>query len=427
MKRVAIYARVSTEEQARFGYSLQAQLETLRNYCEKNHYLIIGEYVDEGISARKSYKKRPALLRLLEEVKQDQIDLILFIKLDRWFRNVAAYYQVQPILEEHNVAWSAVLEDYETETASGRLKVNIMLSVAQDEADRTSERIRFVFEDKKRKGEYYQGSIPYGFKKVNKQLAIDEETAPIARAIFQKYIDTRSIYGITQWIDEQYGLQRSVAGIKAMLKNKLYLGSDNHPAIIDHDTFAHVQELLMMRSSRNSTLVRKTYLFGGLVYCKDCGRKMKMYKPGNWEYYTCYARQDGSKNRCCNSTFTRQDRLETYLLDNIKRELQGYNIKILEKQKPHKDKEKIKRKMEKLKDLYLNDLISRDIYERDYRTLESDLNTSFYAPKTIDIDTVTDAINKYHSLSKESQNAFWSRILKRIEIDHDGNIFLMFE
>ena len=427
MKRVALYARVSTEEQARFGYSLPAQLDVLRKHCEKNHYIIVGEYIDEGISARKSYKKRPALLRLLDAVQGDQIDLILFIKLDRWFRNVAAYYQVQPILEEHNVAWSAVLEDYETVTASGRLKVNIMLSVAQDEADRTSERIRFVFEDKKRKGEYFQGSVPYGFKKKNKQLVINEETAPIAQAIFQKYIDTRSIYGITQWIDEKYGLKRSVAGIKAMLKNKLYLGSDNHPAIIDHETFTHVQELLMMRSSRNSTLIRKTYLFGGLVYCKDCGRKMKMYKPGNWEYYTCYARQDGSKSRCCNSTFTRQDRLETYLLENIEQELMGYNIKIREKQKPTKDKDKIKRKMEKLKDLYLNDLISREIYERDYKTLEADLSESFVDPKPISIDTISDALKKYRSLSKESQSAFWSRIIKRIEIDHEGNIFLMFE
>ncbi len=427
MKRVAHYIRVSTDEQARFGYSIAAQIDTLREYSKKNNYFVIGEFIDEGISARKSYKKRPALLQLLEAVQDDQVDIILFIKLDRWFRNVEAYYQVQPILEEHNVAWQAVLEDYETVTSSGRLKVNIMLSVAQDEADRTSERIRFVFEDKKKKGEYFQSRIPYGYKKVNRQLVVDEETAPIAKAIFQKYIDTRSIYAITQWADEQYGLQRSVAGIKAMLKNRLYLGSDNHPAIIDHNTFTHVQELLTMRSTRNATLVRKTYLFGGLVYCKDCGRKMKVYKPNNYEYYTCYARQDGSKKRCCNGKFTRQDRLESYLLNNIEKELQGYNIKILEKQKPTKDKEKINRKMEKLKDLYLNDLISREIYERDYRTLENDLNASFYAPKMIDIDTVADAINKYHSLSKESQNAFWSRILKRIEIDHEGNIFLMFQ
>ena len=83
--------------------------------------------------------------------------------------------------------------------------------------------------------------------------------------------------------------------------------------------------------------------------------------------------------------------------------------------------------MEKLKDLYLNDLISKEIYERDYRTLEADLTESFLAPKIIDIDTISDAIKKYRSLSKVSQKTFWSRILKRIEVDHEGQIFLVFE
>ena len=118
--------------------------------------------------------------------------------------------------------------------------------------------------------------------------------------------------------------------------------------------------------------------------------------------------------------------MEEYLLDNIKRELQGYNIKILEKQKPVKDESKIRRKMEKLKDLYLEDLISKEIYERDYRTLENDLNSAILAPKTIDIDTIGDAIGKYRSLSKASQKAFWGRILRRIEVDSEGQIFLIF-
>ena len=123
---------------------------------------------------------------------------------------------------------------------------------------------------------------------------------------------------------------------------------------------------------------------------------------------------------------TRQDKLETYLLENIETELQGYNIKVMEKQKPKKDTEKVKRKMEKLKDLYLNDLISRNVYERDYRALEADLNDQFITPRVISIDTITDAVKKYRSLSKALQKAFWGRILKRIEIDHNGEIFLIF-
>ena len=152
---------------------------------------------------------------------------------------------------------------------------------------------------------------------------------------------------------------------------------------------------------------------------------MKANRPRNLEYYSCATRWDSG--RCINHISIRQDKLETFLLDNIEQELQGYNIKILEKQQHPKDTEKIKRKMEKLKDLYLNDLISREIYERDYYTLEEDLSSSFLAPKIIDIDTISDAMSKYQSLSKASQKAFWSRVLKRIEIDKEGQIFLMFE
>ena len=427
MNRVALYCRVSSEEQVRHGYSLGAQLTALKEYAKKHRYAVMGEFVDEGISARKSYKKRPALLRLLEAVQDDQVDIILFIKLDRWFRNVKAYYQVQPILDQHNTAWQAILEDYETVTASGRLKVNIMLSVAENEADRTAERIKFVFEDKHSRGEVTSGKIPYGYRIEDKMMVVDEEgTAPIARAVFQKYIDLRSVAELGRWLYETYGILRSQSGLRRMLSNTLYLGGEYHDQLIDRHTFVKVQETLATRSNRKVNTSEKIYLFGGLVYCKDCGRRMKSYQPWKYEYYVCRTHQDYGEYRCPNALSTRQDKLETYLLKNIETELQGYNIKVMEKQKPQKDTEKVKRKMEKLKDLYLNDLISRDVYERDYRALEADLNDQFVAPRVISIDTITDAVKKYRSLSKPSQKAFWGRILKRIEIDHNGEIFLIF-
>lgn len=133
--RAALYIRVSTEEQARHGLSLGDQRESLLAYAADNGMEVVGVYEDAGISARKPYRQRPALLRLLADCKDGKIDTILFVKLDRWFRNVAGYYAVQEELDRCHVTWQATREDYETRTASGRLKVNIMLSVAQDEAD----------------------------------------------------------------------------------------------------------------------------------------------------------------------------------------------------------------------------------------------------------------------------------------------------
>ena len=137
--KVFLYERVSSEEQVKHGYSLDAQDEALREFCEKNNHVILGVYRDEGISGRKPYTKRPAMVQLLRDVETIKPQMILFTKLDRWFRNIKEYYKVQDILDRYKVDWKAINEEYDTSTASGRLYVNIKLSIAQDEADRTSD------------------------------------------------------------------------------------------------------------------------------------------------------------------------------------------------------------------------------------------------------------------------------------------------
>ena len=151
--RTALYIRVSSDEQARHGLSLDEQRETLQQYAKEKGMQVVGIYTDEGCSARKALNRRKALKNLLHDVEQGQIDLILFIKLDRWFRNIADYYRVQDILDKHKVNWLAIQEDYNTLTTSGRLALNIRLSIAQNESDMTADRIKFVFEGKKRRRE----------------------------------------------------------------------------------------------------------------------------------------------------------------------------------------------------------------------------------------------------------------------------------
>ena len=146
MLRCAIYVRVSTEEQKINGLSVEAQTDALTEYAKKNNLYVVDSYIDAGLTARKRLQHRKELLRLLDDVKEGNIDIIIFTKLDRWFRNIADYYKVQEILDQYKVNWKTIYEDYDTSTANGRLHINIMLSIAQDEADRTSERIKVVFE-----------------------------------------------------------------------------------------------------------------------------------------------------------------------------------------------------------------------------------------------------------------------------------------
>ena len=201
-RRAALYIRVSSEEQAKHGLSLEAQREKLRQYAASNGLRIIEEYPDEGYSARKSFRSRPQFLRLLDDVEREKFDVILFIKLDRWFRNVSDYYEIQRILDDHHVSWIATEEEYDTTTANGRLHLNIKLSIAQDEADRTSEHIKFVFESKLRRGEVVSGKVPFGYKIENKRLAVDDEKAPIVRDIFDHYLSLLSIGALREYTVE---------------------------------------------------------------------------------------------------------------------------------------------------------------------------------------------------------------------------------
>ena len=111
IRRVGLYGRVSTEEQAIRGFSIEAQVDALKEHCKKNNMKIVDIYLDEGISGAKPPLKRPALKRLLEDVESGKIDMILFTKLDRWFRSVKEYFKVQDVLDNNKVEWKAIQED----------------------------------------------------------------------------------------------------------------------------------------------------------------------------------------------------------------------------------------------------------------------------------------------------------------------------
>ena len=142
--RVALYVRVSGQEQAIKGLSLEAQEEDLREYCRAQGWIVVDVYVDAAKTARKRIGKRTNFLRMLEDVKRDKVDLILFTRLDRWFRSVAEKNKVMEVLEAHNCGWKTTQEQYDTSTANGRLHINIKLTIAQNEADLCGERISVV-------------------------------------------------------------------------------------------------------------------------------------------------------------------------------------------------------------------------------------------------------------------------------------------
>lgn len=401
--RVALYARVSTEEQALHGLSIDAQLAALREAYPNGQ-----EYVDLGISARKPISKRPELQRLLRDVEQGKVDLVAFTKLDRWTRNIREYYKCQDILDSHNVPWKALHEDYETLSANGRLKVNLMLAISQDEADRTSERIKAVFERKRQKGLVASGSVPLGVRVVDGQYAPSED-ANIVKQLFDDYIANRSV----QMTAKKYG--RTGNGIRLMIKNETYLKT----GIIDKATFTTANEILKSRSQRHVRSDR-VYLFSGLILCPYCGCKMTCAHSYNDNiYYRCPHHYDGN----CPGIHVPEKALEKYLLDQLIPYVKDYNLTIRKMKKKSVDVNALKKKRDKLTDLYMDDLIDKVKYESDFKSLTTAIEEAERQPKEMDTEEIKTVLEAYKGLSPLAKKAFWSNLIKSITPTKDGYIF----
>ena len=403
--RIALYARVSTEEQALHGLSIDAQLAALRGYAGDQ---AVGEYVDAGVSARTQITKRPELQRLLRDVEAGRIDLICFTKLDRWTRNIREYYKAQDILDAHKVAWRALHEDYETETASGRLKVNIMLSVSQDEADRTSERIKAVFAEKRRKGMVPAGQVALGLRLEDGRY-VPSEDAQLVREMFATYIATRSSAEVAR----RFG--RTKGGVGYMLRNENYLAA----GVIDRPTWEKTQEIRATREQR--TVEPRTYLFAGLVRCPYCGAPLASTTSRGSIYYRCPRRYDG---RCTGFRVT-ETKIDKFLTSNLLMAVEDVNLEIRRAQKKTASLPALKAKRDKLTDLYLADRIDREKYDREFDAVQKAIQDAEREPREVNTAEIKSALDAYSGLSRPAKKAFWSHLLKSITPTEDGFTFTL--
>jgi DNA invertase Pin-like site-specific DNA recombinase len=437
MIRAALYIRVSTEEQAQYGYSLDAQREALTTYANKHGMSIVDYYVDAGHSARKKYPARPEFMRMLRDVEAGKIDLILFIKLDRWFRSVKDYYKIQEILEANNVGWKTTEEHYDTTTTNGRLYINIRLSVAQDESDRTSDRINFVFKDKVARGEVISGSVPVGFKIKNKRLVHDEEKKGMIADLFEHYVSCQSKYASHRYIIDKYGVKLHRRSYDRLLRNPIYSGEykgnrEFCEPIISRELFEKVQRIQKGKNVKRAATGR-VYIFSGLLRCAECGHACAGFYSRDYFYYRCI--NAIVEHRCHNHMTTNEKLIEEWLLANIANKIMEHTRKFeaaarkkSRLPKPSVDRAKIRRKLEKLKELFINDLITLDEYRRDYNELTSQLevNRELETP-SLDLSTIErflggDFEPAYEKLGKKERQALWRQIISEIRVDSSKNI-----
>lgn len=447
-KRVALYIRVSKDEQVKAGYSLEAQKANLYEFAKQHKMDVVGFYADEGETARKKMYKRKQFQTMLESVKKNEIDIIIFIKLDRWFRNISDYYKIQEILESHNVQWIATQESYDTTTATGRLNLNIRLSIAQDEADRTAERINFVFQNMVSNGQPISGSLPYGLKidnstPVNKKVIIDDDKSQVVQDIFNYYESHHSQRATRTYIKDKYDIIFVDGTVRNMLTNTLYIGEyrDNKnfcPAIIKKSQFDNVQTLIKKHSLR-FTPTGRFYIFSSLLICSECKHTLtaNFLKNGKHEYSYYRCPEYVKKRSCSMRSMIREDILEDYLINNIQNELRAYiaeyEIKVKTQKTRNNTNEKaaINSKLKKLKDLYVNDFISLEEYKKDYnkyqKQIEELIEVEQVTIKKVDVNKLTDLVNSdfteiYQSLNREKKRTFWNMLIESIEMDNDRKV-----
>lgn len=463
VQRIACYVRVSSQEQKLHGLSLPAQRDTLQRYCNEHGLKIVEWYEDEGISGRKLIRRRPALQRMLNDAKTGKYTRILFIKLDRYFRSVAEYYECQKILEANNITWTATEEKYDLTTANGRYWVTQKLAMAEYEADQTGERISLVNEYKVRTGQPLVGAQSLGLaftvgrdeETGLKNVIPDPDTKDIITDFINYFLTYHSVSSSVSYVNNKYGTTYEYAQLKKVLTDtKLwghYRGNDFYcKGYVDKPTFDKIQAILAgnVRKRKN----HRVYLFTGLLICPCCGRKLtgaassnrKTVKPNGKVYISSrtiyqYRCNKAKMSKLCSFTkYPNEEKLEKALLDNLNSFINNHitHVTITDNTNTHTDGVKnaitnLQGEINRLNTMFRKGRVTENEYDREYEYLEkqlAELQESLTPVVERDLTIYEELLAKddwkelYHALNRENQRAFWRKYIKAIKLDDSAKI-----
>ena len=302
-KLCGIYMRVSTEDQALEGFSLPEQKERLEAYCKFNSYKIVEYYTDAGISA-KTGNHRPEYDRMLEDGKQGKINMIIALKLDRITRSTRDWETLMDYLEKYNINIAFVNDDINTTTANGKMVSRIMMSVSQNEIERTSERTIIGLEGAIKQG-HIPARAPLGYKHIDKRLVPDPLTKDIVIRIYNLYFEgltyntiaklfnKEKVCGKTNWKD---------TSILKIITNVIYKGDyiqgkttrnpRYFPDVVEPIVSKELWDSCQVQKKKNQRnyMRSQTYIFLQKLKCPKCGRILAggashKIKVDKWYYY----------------------------------------------------------------------------------------------------------------------------------------------
>jgi site-specific DNA recombinase len=324
--KAAIYVRVSTDEQAQYGYSIEAQKEKLLAFCKSQEWKVHGAYVDNGFRA--TNLNRPKVQQLIEEADSKKFDIVVFYKLDRLSRSVKDLNFLIEHFEKNNIAIKSITEPFDTTSPPGKLMFNMLGSFAQFERELIGERTKLGLNRAFDEGKWAT-SPPYGYNVKNGQLMLNEKEALFVKRVIELFItENLGIKLIARRLKTEDTITKrsgkwSKTSVWNMLHNPVYCGmalwkgqirERNHRAIISKEDFDNIQKRLYEKYHIPPNTNASPNFLLGLVECGRCGCKLiTAFGKKVYRYYACVGRDNG-----CNLKYIPADKLEDTVLETIR-------------------------------------------------------------------------------------------------------------
>ena len=477
-KIAGVYIRVSTEDQAREGFSLGEQEEKLLALCKFKDLEVYKVYKDAGISA-KDMEHRPQFQEMLKDMKDGKINYIVAYKLDRITRSVRDLEELISVLEQYNCFLLCDRDDVNTSTANGRFFVRMLTVLSQLEIEIVSERTKFGLNGAIKSG-HIPGQRPFGYKSADdKKMIIDNATRPYVEKIFDMYLEGKSFQQIANYFEENNIYPKKKwkdTTIQKIIDNKIYMGDyEQYKRIgkqenLEPIVYMNVVEPIISRAKweecqrqkeRNQrTYTRdRIYTFFQRLKCPNCSRIMKCKGSGGtkrkYMYYTC---------EHCHINFN-ENHVELLLKDFIYDLLEydmavkKFFLPVLEDKSSNidtstidKEIRELQKQRDRIKQAYIKGIVEIDDFKEDYKLIEDklanletkkleliNLENFNYSPhellaerdlekeKMIRLDTLNSLLkSKWNVMDKSEKQEFISKFIDTIEIkkDNKGNLIL---
>lgn len=457
--RVAYYIRVSTAEQVSKDNSLPAQKLALDAWTEQQNAKCVGVYADEGKSASKQLHKRKEILRLLQDIRDDKIDLVVFTRFDRFTRNPEDYFKVMETFKEKGIQWKAITQpELDLNTNMGQMLIMFYLGINKQESNNISERGKATAGVRIQKGlpitgahnmplSYTIGTDEHGHKRVIK----NPKTEEIVWAFIDHYEQHHSKRAATLYVNEMFGVEYSYNSYNGMMKNTLmyghYKGTDGYcEPYVTKERWESWQEINKRNIWHRGSDDKFTYIFTQLLVCDCCGCRLSgssTLKRGNRYYY--YRCNKAKKSGLCERVeLISEASIEKYLLEQIKPEIEQYiaeyELKLAQPvQRPKVNKvKKLEQELERVNYQFQKNRISIEKYDEQYEDLvkriadaRAEEEAAEKPPEPKDLEPLReflkiDILNVYPTLSREEKRILLRSVIDNIVVSRDGNLTVNF-